>query len=111
MMEVFNSLKSNNFTKVDYAVLRDPRINLMAFKLYVHYCSFKSGSDFSDEYLAVLLGNVSTKSVTRARATLVTIGLLLVEKISPRRWVVYVRDTGSTFEEIKNKRNKTNSLE
>jgi hypothetical protein len=106
IVEVFNSLKSRNFTKVDYAVLRDPRINLMAFKLYVHYCSFKSGTDFSDEYLAKLLGNVSTKSVTRARTTLVDIGLLLVEKVSPRRWVVFVRDSGTTFEEIKSKRNK-----
>lgn len=111
IMEIFKYLTGRNFAKIDREIIRNNKLSLMAFKLYAIYCSIGNGRDFSDEALASEL-NVCIKTIKRAKKELVDNGLVKVIKLSPRRFVILIRDTDTSFEDVNRHRvNERNTTE
>ena len=78
-----------NYTKLDNAVFRIRGMSDGAKVLYGFLASLKSGEEFNDHFVMEGL-QISQKTLTSRKRELKDAGLILVEKIGLRGYVMYI---------------------
>ncbi len=99
-MFIRHYLPSDNYTKIDRKVFTDRDLSDGAVRLYGYLCSLRNGSNFSDTYIIKAL-NISSDTLARRKRELKERGLILVEQIMPRCYVIYIGYIGYSAELVK----------
>lgn len=99
-MIVRHYLPKESYTKVDRKVFTDPSLSDGAVRLYGYFCSLRNGANYSDAYVIKAL-NLSKDTLARRKRELKNAGLILVEQIQPRVYVLYIGFTGYPAEKVK----------
>lgn len=99
-MFIRHYLPTEGYTKIDRKVFTDSSLSDGAVRLYGYLCSLRNGSDFTDNYLIKALG-ISKDTLARRKRELKERGLILVEEIRPRCYVIYIGYIGYCAEQVK----------
>ena len=90
------------YTKIDRRVITNPELSDGAIRLYCYLCGLMNGANFSDTYLKAAL-KISKETLARRKKELKDAGLILVDQIRPRVYVIYIgymeRNAASVKEE------------
>ena len=89
-----------SFTMVDRHVFTVRGLSDGAKVLYGYLAGLKNGANFSDTYILKAL-DTSQTVLTRRKKELKDHGLILVDQISPRVYVLYVGNTKESAEHVK----------
>ena len=93
-------LQRSHYTKIDRYVFTDRRLTDGAKVLYGYVAGLKSGSNFSDKYIMKALA-VSKAVLYRRKRELIDTGLILIDKIDMRTYVLYVGFSTCSAEQVK----------
>lgn len=99
-MIIRHNLPTRGFTRIDRTVFTDRKISDGAVRLYGYLCGLRNGASFSDTYIMQALG-VSRAVITRRKRDLKDAGLILVEQVSPRVYVIYIGHSRMTALQVK----------
>lgn len=88
-MIIRHSLPNTCFTKIDKGVFTDKRLTDGAKVLYGYLCGLRNGANFSDNYIMEAM-DISKPSLARRKRELTEYGLILVDQIAPRVYVIYI---------------------
>lgn len=92
-MIVRHSLPTHSYTKIDRHVFTSRDLTDGAKVLYGYLAGLKNGASFSDKYVLKAL-NISQSVLTRRKKELKDAGLILMDQVSPRVYVLYIGHTG-----------------
>lgn len=93
-------LPSKQFTRIDKRVFVNEKLTDGAKVLYGYLAGLKSGQNFSDTYLLKALG-ISKTVLARRKKELTDAGLILVEQMQPRVYVLYIGYTSMSAADVK----------
>lgn len=90
----------SKYTKVDKYVFTYPGITDGAKVLYGYLSGLPTGRNFSDKYILTSLG-ISPRTLANRKKELKDAGLILIDQISPRNYMLFVGTTKKTATEVK----------
>ena len=93
-------LQKSHYTKVDRYVFTDSRLSDGAKVLYGYVAGLKSGGNFSDNYIIKVL-RISKTVLYRRKKELIDAGLILIEKLNARTYILYVGFSTCSAEQVK----------
>lgn len=99
-MIIRKKLPSRPFTQIDKVVITDQSLSDGAIRLYAFLMGLKNGDNFADAYLVKAMG-ISQRSLTNRKRELKNAGLILVDQITPRLYVIYIGDSRKSAAECK----------
>jgi hypothetical protein len=77
------------FTKVSNAIVCDSSLSDGAIRLYCLYASLPNGKNITDAYISKVLG-ITDKTITRRKKELKEAGLLLVHRLAPNVYDIFI---------------------
>lgn len=99
-MIIRHRLPYKSFTKIDRYVFADRDLSDGAKVLYGYMCGLRNGANFSDKYIQAAL-DLSQPVLARRKRELTKAGLIMVEQISARIYVIYIGFKGYPAEQVK----------
>jgi len=99
-MIIRHNLPNRGFTRIDRKVFSNSDISDGAARLYGYLCGLRNGANFSDKYIMKVL-NISQAVVTKRKKELKDYGLILIDRISPRVYVIYIGYMGMPAKSVK----------
>lgn len=99
-MIIRHDLPSRNFTRIDRYVVTDTKLSDGAVRLYSFLCGLRNGADYTDAYLIKVL-DISQTIVTRRKKELKDAGLILIDQITPRLYVIYIGHSKLSARKVK----------
>lgn len=99
-MIIRHNLPHRAFTKIDRKVFTNPDLSHGACRLYGYLCGLRNGANYSDKYVCKAL-DVAQASLTRWKKELKQERLILIDKVGPRIYVVYIGYTGMPASAVK----------
>ena len=100
-MIIRHSLPSRGFTKVDRNVFTMTQLSDGATRLYGYLCGLRNGANFSDKYILKAM-IISQRALTNRKKELKDAGLILMEQITPRIYIIYIGHTKLSALDVKN---------
>lgn len=88
-MIVRHMFPSENWVKMDKALAIDATLSDGAYRLYGYLSGLRNGADFNDNYIMHGLG-VTKNTLAKRKRELTKLGLILVDQIRPRQYVIYI---------------------
>ena len=88
-MIIRHSLPERGWTKIDRYVFANSEISDGAKALYGYLCGLRNGSNFSDAYIKKAM-QLTPSALTRRKRELKEAGLILIDQIGPRVYVIYI---------------------
>ncbi len=88
-MIIRHELPKNKFTRIDRYVFTNMALSDGAVRLYGFLCGLRNGANFMDTYIVAAMG-ISQRVLTSRKAELKKAGLVLIEQITPRIYVIYI---------------------
>jgi len=101
MATIKKGLPHDNFTKVGNSILFDTKISNGAFRLYSVLASYPNGKRLSNEYFFKLGVIPSKSSYLRWKKELVDAGLILLDRLGPREYDLYIGHGQFLAKEVK----------
>lgn len=101
-MIIRHNLPINKYTKIDRRVFANKQISDGAVRLYGYLCGLRNGANCNDSYIMKAL-DISQPVLYRRKRELKNLGLLLIEKISPKVHVAYIGHSSLTATMVKQK--------
>lgn len=99
-MIIRHNLPIRNFTKIHRSVFTNPELTDGAVRLYSYLCSLRNGADFSDKYIIKAMG-ISQNVLSRRKKELKEHGLILMDQVSPRIYIIYIGYPGQPASVVK----------
>ena len=99
-MQLRKAAPSTNYSKICNQLWTDPRLSNGAVRVYGLYASFRTGGDYTDAYITKVL-SMSKRTLTRCRCELRAVGLIEIDQISPRIYILYLGYYGNNAISVK----------
>ena len=90
------------YTKVDKQVFVDTRLSNGARVLYGYLAGLHDAQNYTDKYLIKAL-KISQQVLTKRKKELKDVGLIMVEQVEPRLYVLYLGNTKMSVHKTKQK--------
>lgn len=78
-----------NWVKMDKSLAIDSTLSDGAYRLYGYLSGLRNGAEFNDKYIMLGLG-ISKNTLAKRKRELTNLGLILVDQIRPRQYVIYI---------------------
>lgn len=88
-MIIRHNLPNRKFTRIDRYVFTNMTLSDGAVRLYGFLCGLRNGANFTDAYIISAM-HISQAVVTRRKGELKKAGLILIDQITPRLYVIYI---------------------
>lgn len=99
-MIIRHCLPNSSYTKIDRGVFTHKGLSDGAKVLYGYLCGVVNGAQRADTYIMKAL-DVSRASLARRKKELTETGLILVDQIAPRVYVIYIGYISMSAEQVK----------
>jgi hypothetical protein len=99
-MIIRHNLPNYGFTRIDRKVFTNPNITDGATRLYGYLCGLRNGANFSDKYITKAM-SISQAVLTKRKKELKDAGLILVDQVSPRVYVVYIGHSNMLAKQVR----------
>ena len=91
-MIIRHILPNGNYVKLDKSVLSHKDLTDGAKVLFAYLCCLRNGRNLTDTYLMKVL-RLSQSALTRRKRELKDAGLILIDQVRPKLYVVYIGHT------------------
>lgn len=99
-MIIRKALPKDSYTKMDNKVFTDQRLSDGAKVLYGYLASLRTGANFTDDYIVKAMG-ISKRALANRKKELKQAGLILIDQVSMRIYVIYIGHTRFSAEKVK----------
>lgn len=99
-MIVRHIFPKENWVKMDKSLAIDSSLSDGAYRLYGYLSGLRNGADFKDTYIMIGLG-ITKGTLAKRKRELSKLGLILVDQIRPRQYVIYIGHSNCTADKVK----------
>lgn len=99
-MIVRHIFPKENWVKMDKSLAIDSSLSDGAYRLYGYLSGLRNGADFKDTYIMIGLG-ITKGTLAKRKRELSKLGLILVDQIRPRQYVIYIGHSKCTADKVK----------